>query len=310
MIGKIITVILLFVIIIFSLGFAYKNLPQEPIQMKASEITPESIAIIDYGTTPVFSENMRFNHNNISYYIKKECTEIRRNKMIEAFNLFEEKMEIISFYEVEKNADIDIECSDNSISLGNHLFAAGEGGPSKIINTSLFKIIEKGDILLYKDSKCDRPVIELHELGHVFGFNHSTNPNNIMYNTSECKQKISQDVIKLIKKLYSIKALPDAFIDKLTATKQGRYLNFNITILNKGLFGIDSISLTIVADGKKVRTIELGNIDIGYGRTLEAKNTKLPSRNIEKIDFIIDEENNVEELNENNNFIQMIIEPQ
>ena len=66
----------------------------------------------------------------------------------------------------------------------------------------------------------------------------------------------------------------------------------------------------IVANEKKIQTMSLGNIDIGYGRTLKAKNIRLSSKNIEKIDFIIDEENNIKELNEDNNFIQMIIEPQ
>jgi len=307
MIGKIIVVMFLFVTVIFFLGFVYQNLPQEPVQMKTSETTPEPTSIINYGTTPVFGENMRFNHNNISYFIETKCTKIRKDSMIKAFNIFEEKIKIISFYEVKKNADIDIKCSDGFVPLGHNLFAGGEGGPS---NTSYFKVIEKGDILLYKDSKCDSPIIELHELGHVFGFDHSVNSNNIMYNISNCKQRIGQDMIELIKELYLIEALPDASMVNIAAIKKGRYLDFNITVLNEGLLEIDFINLTIVTNGKKIQTMDLGNIDIGYGRTLEVKNTKLPSRNIEEINFIIDEENNVRELNENNNFIQMIVESQ
>ena len=48
-------------------------------------------------------------------------------------------------------------------------------------------------------------------------------------------------------------------------------------------------------------------MDVGYGKDLTATNVKLFSRNLEKIDFIIDLENDVEEINEENNIVQMKI---
>ena len=74
------------------------------------------------------------------------------------------------------------------------LFIAGEGGPTSITNTSLYNVILKGKILLYKKSECEEPIVELHELLHVFGFDHSQDPNNIMFNLSSCNQEISQDI--------------------------------------------------------------------------------------------------------------------
>ena len=309
MIGKIILVIFASAMLVFSLMFMYQNLPQAPIEMKRGGIIPEDIAIIAYGTTPVFIKNLRFNHNHISYFIEAGCSEIRENAMIEAFGIFEDEMDLISFYEVENKieADISVGCSDDYIELGENLFVAGEGGPSKIINTSIFKLIEKGKISLYNDPQCDYPIVELHELSHVFGFDHSDNPSNIMYNVSRCDQRITDDMIELIDKLYSIEPLADALISELTAVKKGRYLDFNITILNEGLIGIDSINLTVVAGGKEIQLIDLGELDVGYGRTLKATNVKLPSINVEKVDFILDADNIVRELNEENNFIQMII---
>ena len=38
-----------------------------------------------------------------------------------------------------------------------------------------FKTIEKGKIALFKESKCEYPVVELHEISHVFGFDHIDN---------------------------------------------------------------------------------------------------------------------------------------
>lgn len=302
-------VILMTFLLMVSLAFLYQNLPQEPVEMRAIEIAPEIVAIIDYRITPVFAENLRFNHNAISYFIEDECIGVRRDAMIEAFGIFAEEMGLISFYGVrsETEADIQVGCSDDYIELGERLFVAGEGGPSKIINTSVFKIIEKGKILLYNDPQCDYPVVELHELSHVFGFDHTDNPNSIMYNISNCKQRITPDMIELIDKLYSIEPLPDATIHELTAIKRGRYLDFNISVLNEGLIEIDNISLTIIANEKEVQIISLGNIDIGYGRTLRATNIKLPSINVKKVYFIIDSDNVVRELNEDNNFMEMVI---
>ncbi len=310
MIGKIIAVILVLIMIFFSLIFVYQNVPREPVALKMGNVVPETIELIGYGAVPVFSEKLRFNHNIISYFIESECDGVRREAMVEAFALFANKMRIVSFYEVSADADINVGCSDNYISLGENLFAAGEGGPSIIINTSNFKTIEEGKISLYDDPRCDYPVVELHELGHVFGFDHSSDPNNIMYNTSNCNQRISGDMVKLINDLYSIEALADASLNNIKAVKRGKYMDFNITVLNDGMLEIDDIALTIVVDGEDVEVMELGEIGIGYGRTLRAENVKLPSMNVDKIKFVVDKDNVVRELNEENNVVEMVVSSQ
>jgi hypothetical protein len=310
MIGKIFVVFVVLIGLILSFFLFYQNIPHDPVALKASEVKPEPVGVINYGAVPVFSENLRFNHNMISYFIDDECTDVRKKAMIRAFVLFANKMKVVSFYEVNANADIDVGCSDDYIPIDDRLFAAGEGGPSRIINTSIFKTIEKGKISLYNDPRCDYPIVEVHELGHVFGFDHSPDPNNIMYNVSDCDQKISDDMVKLINDLYSIEPLPDASIKDVKAIKKGRYLDFNITILNEGLIGIDAISLTIVADGEDVQEVELGEIGIGYGRTLKVTNVKLPSVNVDTIDFVIDKYEDVSELSDDNNIVQMIVSSQ
>ena len=310
MIGKLIVVIVVLVMLVFSLGFFYQSMPKAPVELTASEVIPEPIALVDYGAVPVFSENLRFNHNIISYFIEDGCVGPRREAMLSAFALFAKKMVIVSFYEVDADADIDVSCSDNYIPIGEHLFAAGEGGPSRIINTSNFKTIEKGKILLYEDPRCNSPIVEIHELGHVFGFDHSADPKNIMYNISNCEQEISDDMIKLINDLYSIEALPDAVLANVQAVKRGRYLDFNVTVLNEGLVGIDEIDLAIVVGDEVVQIMEMGEIGIGYGRTLKATNVKLPSSGVDSVDFVVDRDDNVRELNEGNNALQMIVSPQ
>ena len=294
--------------LVFSIGWMYNELPKAPVELTSDIADPEPVQIIDYGATPMFSERLRFNHNDISFNIEESCSDTRSASMREAFQIFEDEMGIISFYEVGVNgADISVGCSDDFIALGGDFFAAGEGGPVNITNTSNFKTIQKGKIFLYSDQRCEKPLVELHELLHVFGFDHTLDPKNIMYNISRCDQEITQDMIDLINELYSIKPLADARISELAATKRGKYLDFNITVLNEGLLEIEAISLTLLSDDKVIDTIDLEGIGIGFGRTLRATNLKLPSLGIDTIDFVVDYEEIVEELDENNNLVQMTV---
>ena len=308
MIWKIIGVVLLLLIILFSVGIVYQNVPGEPVKMTAEGIDSEEFSIISYGVTPVFLDNLRFGHNNISYFINFSCSAVRRDAMVEAFDLFGWMMKYIDFYEVGGEANIDVECSDDFIMVADGMFAAGEGGPFKIINTSRFKVIEKGRIFLYDDKRCDYPFVELHELGHVFGFDHSDDPMNIMYSVSKCGQSVSADMIELLDALYAIEALPDVWISEAVAVKRGMYLDFNLTVLNEGLVDVDDVGLSIVVEGEVIKVLELGNIKVGFGRTIGVENLKLFSRDFDVVDFYVDRNNVVRELDEENNFVRMKIE--
>ncbi len=306
MILKILEVLILIGLIIGGAFFIYQNLPGEPVDFVRRGSIDNSSINLNYGDTPVFMKNLRFNHNNITFFIEGTCSSDRRESTRRAFNLFSESVEIISFREVESsNADIKVGCSDNYIEVGETHFAAGEGGPSLIINTTGFKIIEEGKIALYRESSCDYPVVEIHELGHVFGFDHSSNPSNIMYNISNCNQKITPDMVKIIKELYSIEPLPDAKIKEINVVKRGRYLDFNLSIQNEGLSEIPKSTLTILADGEIVDKFELNEIKIGFGQSLQVTNLKLPSRSTSQVEFYLDLENKIKEINENNNFVKL-----
>lgn len=308
MIGKVIAVLLTILVLLSLFTYVQDNIPKDAVPMVSTISIPETTKIIEYGSTPVFSEKLRFNHNNISYFIEDSCSTVRVSRMKEAFRVFEEKMEIIFFHEIlNDRADIIVGCSDEFIDLGNNLFAAGEGGPSEIINTSNFKTIQKGKILLYEDQPCKMPVVEIHELCHVFGFDHSANPLSIMYNTSNCDQKITPDMIELMKELYSIKPLADARISEISAVKRGKYFDFNISVVNEGLVEIDNISLTLLTGDEIIEVISLNDIGIGYGRTLRARDLRLPSSKSEKIDFVVDYESVVEELDEENNIVIVMV---
>ena len=306
MIGKIVAIVFVLIILAIPGYYIYQNIPREPVDMILSQEASTPTQIIDYGETPVFSEKLRFNHDDISYFIEPTCQLKRKNQMIEGFNEFQKAISTISFHQTSKEtADIQVGCSDDYIELGENLFAAGEGGPSRILNSSNFKVIEKGKIILFEETDCDYPVVEVHELGHVMGFDHSPNPKNIMYNISRCDQRITDDMIETINQLYSIEPLPDARISELISIKKGIYIDFNITVLNEGLNTMPNISLTLESEGEEIKKFYLNEIEIGSGRTLFVTNLKLPSRKISTIKFIIDKENSIKELSEDNNMAKM-----
>ena len=294
-------------LILLSSGFIYKNMPVEPLDFIIEKFDTIPKELIDYGEVPVFMENLRFNHNNISFFIEESCDEDRKSAMISAFEIFKNDIGTISFYEsFDNSSDIKVSCSNESIKTGNKIFKAGEGGPSRVINTSNFKIIEQGTINLYRKSRCDAPVVELHEISHVFGFDHSLNPKSILHNVSDCDQKITPDMSELIRTLYSIEPLPDAVLKNLTAVKRKRYVDFNLTVLNEGLVDITNISLTIISGDTELEKLFLDDVKVGQGRTIKMSNLRLPFlTKIDSLEFFIDYENSLEELDEDNNYVKM-----
>ena len=82
-------VVLTVLIVFFSVGIVYQNIPRTPVKMMAEGIESREFSMISYGETPVFLENLRFNHDNVSYFIGDSCFGVRRGAMVEAFGLFE-----------------------------------------------------------------------------------------------------------------------------------------------------------------------------------------------------------------------------
>lgn len=294
-----------------AIWFFYWQMPGEPVDLiEVIEVGQNDEGIkIDYGVTPVFAENMRFNHNLISYYIEPDCPEDRKQKMKEAFAIFHEKMNIISFYEIQKTtANILIGCSRDYVESGHKMFIAGEGGPSKFLNGTLFNIILEGKITLYRESECDNyPVVELHELLHVFGFNHINNLKSIMYNVSRCDQRITPDMADTINSLYSIKPLPDIYIDSVNATKKRYYLDFDVSIKNKGLVDAGDVILTVSTESGEIKKFKLGDVSIFTTRTLAVQNLRLPSRHDGEITFEVSFEEEQEEIDIDNNVVVMMV---
>ncbi|MBM3228758.1 matrixin family metalloprotease [Candidatus Pacearchaeota archaeon] len=231
-----------------------------------------------------FYENMRFPDSQVSYRIE-DCPLNQKDQMERAFNIIENKT-ILNFYSVNSNEEISVTC-DSAAKTEGRMFIAGEGGPTQIVKTEKFSIILKGEILLIKESRCEQPNVAIHELLHVLGFDHSENPNNIMYNISRCDQEIGEDTIGLINWLYEFPSLPDLSFEQASASMKGRYLDVSVTIRNNGLKDAEASNLIIYSGDKKIKEFEIEALEIGFGRSVTLTNILVISK-IEDLRIFID----------------------
>ena len=153
---------------------------------------------------------------------------------------------------------------------------------------------------------CDWPNVELHELMHVFGFNHSTDENSLMYHLlKSCDQKLDRSVVSDLKRLYTEKNLPDLYFEDINVVKKGKLIDFNLTVRNSGSVPSNLVNFSVYDSGELIKTSKLGDVNYGAGVFVQIVNFKLNSRDPEKISFVIDAENNIPEIDEGNNRVDI-----
>lgn len=251
-----------------------------------------------------FYPNMRYPSPNISYSIDNSlCNLQRQQDMQTALNTIQ-NITILKFNQVDSNPEISISC-DNKVVINENYFVAGEGGPVNITQTDDYNVITHGEVLLLKDSNCPVPNVAIHELLHSLGFNHSQNPNNIMYPVTNCYQTIGQDIPDLINSLYSIPSLPDLSIENASAFMQGRYVNANVSIKNNGFQDAQPSLMVISADGNQIKQEPINSVRVGEGFSFQFQNIFVPSMSVKELEFSI--ESNFSEIQKNNNEIKLVI---
>lgn len=289
---------LIFVLLLASLVFFY-FVPFDRIYFEAA--TNSNFSLIGEEKMQ-FYPNMRFPSPEISYQIT-DCPLQKENDMEYAFAIIE-NLTLLKFYPVKNNEKISIACQEKEKRTGD-LFIAGEGGPTNITSVGEFNVIFNGEILLIRESNCPRPNIALHELLHVLGFDHSTNPGNIMYNITNCNEIIGQDMINAINELYSTPSYSDLDFSNASAVLNGKFLNINMTIRNIGLENSGKSEIIIYADGDEIKKLDLEPINIGYGRIISLQNLWVPKSNVHELELIINY--NFDEINKENNKIKLEI---
>jgi hypothetical protein len=308
--GQVLLILILVVLVavlVFLLYTLYQYIPSEP-QPYTADVPQQ-----DFGTADLPSEvgqfypNMKFNHNRLSYNIEEGCSQEKKDRMIEALKIVSENVDEIEFYPSSKNVDINVTCTTNiEGDSSKDFFIAGEGGAEQIIQTRRYNVITRGMVLLFKNPQnsmsCNWPNVELHELMHVFGFEHSRDGNSLTYPyLSSCDQKLDESIIEALKELYKEENLADLYFEEARAIKHGRYLDFNVTIKNSGTIDAENVFLGVFDGNKEVDRFPMENIDFGAGVTFSVSNVKLESRSSSLIRLVIDPDSRIKEIDKENN---------
>jgi len=246
--------------------------------------------------------NMRFADSKISYQISN-CPLDKKNEMQSAFGIIE-NLTSLKFNSVSNNGQISVTCEEKT-RIENEMFVAGEGGPVNITLSGNFYVITRGEILLLRKSDCPKPNVAIHELLHSLGFRHSENPNNIMYNITDCSQTIGEDTINLINNLYSTPSYPDLAFENISGIVNGRFLDVNITISNVGLSDTGASKIIIYADSNPIKEIDLEPIEMGRGIFFSMSHIFIPQINFNDLNLEIVSDFN--EITKENNKIKLKI---
>ena len=299
---KLIDLFLLFLLIVtFGIGVyvLYLNFPEpstgfEELYANASASSPN--------LSGQFFPNMRFTEPIISYSIEENCIAKKKEDALLAFQILQAKT-ILKFYQKSDMSDIQTYCSKlPPIPDQEKYYAAGEGGPTKVINATNFYIISKGEISLFEDDQCETPQIALHEIIHALGFEHNKNESSIMFPITNCRQVLDQYIVDEINRVYSIPSYPDLAIEKLSGNKTGRYLSFEIRIVNNGLKDASPATLNVYANGVLINKFDIDQLDLDKKERLAIKNLRIPKEasiikfEIQTAEKEISKENNIAEI--------------
>ncbi|MAG07230.1 hypothetical protein CMI46_00235 [Candidatus Pacearchaeota archaeon] len=254
--------------------------------------------IDDFPNGILFYPNLRFTNKQISYYISETCEGSKADDSRKAFQTLTEETSL-NFHESPRG-DIKVSCSEAEPVPEEGFFVAGEGGPNSIINASNFYIINNGTILLYRENKCSKPIVAIHEILHVLGFKHSSNQKSIMHEVSNCNQQLTKEIIETIDNLYKYETLPDLTIREASATKSGKRIEFSVEIFNSGLDMAFNSKLGLFTNGELISEYEIGELEIGSGKIITVGNLRVP-RNLNTLTFKVDHKETIFEISEDNN---------
>jgi len=299
----ILILLVLFIILGLGLYVLWLNIPDEPTKFEEFKFDKSNMDRVYLNSKEIqFYPNMRYRDKRISYGISDFCDLAKKNDIDFAFSIIEDKT-ILEFYKKNDEVEISVLCS-NIVPRPDEEghFVAGEGGPSEIINNSNFAVIFSGKVSLFRKNECQNPNIAIHEILHALGFDHNNNQKSVMYPLTRCDQEVDQYLIDEIDRLYSVESMPDLAIESVTANKTGRYLNFEVSIINFGLQDSESSNLGIYAGAQLVKEFNLESIGIGTRKILSVQNLVVP-RGADVLSFEIKTPES--ELSKENNFVEL-----
>ena len=167
--------------------------------------------ILNYSDFKVHWNHMPITYNfeiipsKNGYYV---CPDSEKDRLKKAFDLIENKTNgLVLFNEVSSSGDIKISCYGKKITSSFFAgFVVNDGESNyqyqedEIISATL-SFYGQNDIQNNNRNCLD---LELHEIFHIFGFEHNKNRNSIMYSSQwgPCKYKIDDYIIEKLKNTY------------------------------------------------------------------------------------------------------------
>ncbi|MBR9705895.1 hypothetical protein GOV14_02560 [Candidatus Pacearchaeota archaeon] len=146
---------------------------------------------------------MHWGHMPLSYNLIN-CTSVQVERLTEAMNYITNATHsVINFFESEsENLDLEFLCSREQKDRG---FVAGEAELNYYLETNLYA---PSTVYIYYAQHCvgRRPTIEIHEILHALGLDHSENDDwdNILNPyTTRCDAEISGEDIKYLLEIYA-----------------------------------------------------------------------------------------------------------
>lgn len=320
--AKWLILLILILILSYFLLELFKNLPgfewicitcENVSEIVFENFTFSNITSIETSTfAPLLYENIRWNHMPLKVYLNVSSGLALPQFSVSSIENVREAMQrwenatskLITFIEVSRveESDIVVNWVKNFEASGKKIL--GEGGPV-VRDTGLFNLTVKGEIyLLVQKIKCLEIITATHEFGHVLGFDHSKNPQDIMYPSADCSQRISEAEVKTLFELYKVPPKPELYFLNASAKKPGKYLNLEFAVKNSGLIDSLPTSVSLVLDNRTVKNFELPKLEPGETVVIRISNMLIPSFKV--FQLFVDSENRNDEIYEDNNFITLV----
>jgi hypothetical protein len=295
--------IFLIAIVLTASYFLYLNIPTSEVDLTLSK-DPPGIEIPTSNNIQ-FYPAMRYPDRMITYETKKDCSSDRKLDIQRAFSEISQRT-ALEFTHTQTNPQITIECSKNSTKQPENEdhFIAGEGGPTRVINTTRYAVILEGSVSFFKEESCDSPIVAIHEILHALGFDHTSDKASIMYPVSKCDQILKNSITNTIDELYSEPGLADLTVTDIKATKSGRYVDFNISVYNSGPVDVTRADLIVLGNQKEIKSFELGEIKIGSTKFLSVTNLAGP-RTFSELNFNVTTQQS--EIDKANNLVSLTV---
>lgn len=154
-------------------------------------------------SSPVSMSNPRWYTNRLTFSMEGNCSATQRDKMLESMSyLVKNTRTSLNFAEVTDGCpDIIIRCAGPSVVIDLEE-GIGEANVT-YVHEGYYSVITKAELQFPADDNlCSRPVVQLHELLHAFGFKHSSEPTDIMYIRFGCLQDIRSGMKSDLAQIY------------------------------------------------------------------------------------------------------------